>query len=414
MRRASLLLLLIATGCKSEYGDLVPIVDLVFTVSDPEIIAGDEVEYSVYLDTPWGPERVDAVISSDVEPLLLYNDTTLTATLAGAHTLTATAEYEGEPKLATAALGVEAGPPATVDLALEDVQTEAGDPIDYATAAWDRYGNLTDHPVHVAVDSEDVQVSADQFTSMSPGLYTATALSGAALDIEQFVVVAGGPAQLELTLSDTALEKDETALATVVITDEWGNEVDEDWFLWTDPGTGVTVNHNALTFDQEGWFTVWASTPDGALDDSVGPLLIDSTGPDIEVLFPPRGTQTTEVGQTVSGTVNEEWSGVDTLTVNGDAATVNGTDWSVWQDYTFAMNLLETQALDGDGNLTTDVRAVLSGGFTPYGEGVGDGLQARVNEAGFDTIEALAEGFIDTDLLLTSIPSPVHSQSSQP
>lgn len=413
MPRASLLLLLLAVGCKSDYGDLVPIVDMVFTVSDPAITAGDEVQYSVYLDTPWGPERVDPEITSDLEPVLLYNDTAITATVAGAHTLTATVDYEGDIKMATADLGVSAGPPAVVDLVLEDIQTTAGEPLDYATYSWDRYGNLTDHPVHVALDSEDVRVSADQFTSVFPGLYTATAISGDALDIEQFVVVAGEPARLELTLSDEQLEKDETSIATVRISDTYGNEIHGDWLLWTDPATGVGINHNALTFYEEGRFTVWAATVDGALDDSVGPLLIDSTGPDIEVINPPRGTQTTDTGQTVSGTVTEEWSGVDSLTVNGDRATVSGTSWSVWQDYDFAMNVLETQAIDGDNNLSTDVRAVLSGQYTPYGYGIGDGLQARVNEAGFDTIEALAEGFINTDLLVASIPSPVLSQSSQ-
>ncbi|MCB9759227.1 MAG: hypothetical protein H6739_05265 [Alphaproteobacteria bacterium] len=414
-RTLPLLAMLAATGCRHDYEDFTPILTLVVTLSDPDITAGDEIEYLAYIDGPSAPVAVDPTFISDLEAALDYGEGFMTPTVAGEHTLTASVTYEDKDFLAEVDLKVRPADPAVVDLALSDYATGAGVPIQYTLGAWDRFGNPTDpSEIDLVVDSADVTVSADSFSAVNPGRYTAVASVDAISDTEQFVVTAGAPASLVLTLSDTDLEKNETTIAYVDILDAYGNEIDDPYNLWVEPSDGVVANFNALTFRHEGNFTVWASTTDGALRDSVGPLLIDSTGPDLSVDFPPRGEQTADAGQTVSGTASDEYTGVASIRVNGDVATVSGNgNWTSWQDYDFGTNFIETIATDGDGNVTTDIRSAISGSYTPYSDGVPDGVQARVNEGGFDTIEEMASSFVNTDLLESSIPSPVFEDSSQ-
>lgn len=414
MRRPLPLVLLLATACRQDYEEFTPLPYLVFSVSDPTVTAGDEVQYLAYMDGIAEPLPTDPALASNLEPDLAWGSGVLVATFAGDHTLTASAEYNGELYTATAELAVAPGPVAFVDLELSDYETGAGEPILYSAEAWDLYGNPTaEEEIEVEVFSPDVELGPASLVSTVPGLYLATASAQGVSDTEQFVVDAGPAVSLELTLSDELLERNETTLATVLVLDAYGNEVDEDWSLWTEPTDGVVQSYNALRFGEEGWFTVLASTADGLLSDSVGPLLVDSSGPDLDVIDPPRGTRTTNAGQTVSGTVLEEWSGVSTVTVNGDAATVSGAAFSAWQDWDWGTNVLETVAVDGDGNGTTDVRALMSGAYQVYGGGVGDGLQVRITEQGFDVVESFAEGFVDTSLLESSIPSPVLNQSSK-
>lgn len=410
----TLLLLAPALGCRTDYDKLTPIPRLVFTLADPEIRAGEEVEYLAFIDGLTPPVAVDPEILSDLDPSLLYGDGLLSTAISGAHTLTVTADHDGDRYEVNADLAVLSADIARVDLALADLSVGAGVELPYTLSAWDTFGNpVATDDVEVVVDSGDVELTASFVRSTVPGLYAAVASVGDVNDEEQFLVTAGAAASLTLTLSDTALELDETTLARVVVADAFGNPIDDPTLLWTDPVNGVGLNYNAVTFREEGNFTVWASTEDGVLTDSVGPLLIDSTGPDLVVTFPPRGTRTTELGQTVTGTVSDEWSSVAKVTVNGDAATLSGSGFSSAQSYDHGTNTLETLAVDGDGNLTTDIRAVMSGGYVPYGGGLAEGLQARVTESGFDVIEGFAEGFVDTSLLESSLPSPVLDESSK-
>ncbi len=401
------------SGCRNEYSTFSPALKMVLTVSDPSPTAGDKVDYLAYMDGAAEPILLeDVVLSSTGEDLLSWGDGILVPTLAGSHTIVGTATFEGSPYIATAKMQVEPGAPALVDLALDDYQARAGETIAWSIRAWDSYGNETDtKTVTVETDSEYAVIQGASIYSTVPDLYSATATaSEGPFDVEEFIFTASDPATLSLSLSDTDLEKEETTVATVLIQDEYGNEVDMPFELWVEPGSDVEVNFNAITFHDEGEFTVWAATPDQALSDSVGPLLIDSTGPDLVVENPLRGTQTIDAGDFVSGTVSDEWTGVASVMVNGDSATISGDGWSVWQDYGFGTTFLDTVAVDGDSNQTTDKRAVLSGSYTPYGDGIGDGIQARITEQGFDSLEDLASEFLDLNTLASQIPNPVVNQ----
>jgi hypothetical protein len=411
------LVLLALVGCRNEYSTFNSTLELVLTVSDPSPIAGERVQYLAYMDGSADPIAVeDLALTSDLEDSMFYDSLELAATLAGEHTLVASTTYEGEIYVATAKLDVQPGPPAVVDLALADLQTDAGASVAYTVAAWDAYDNETSAAsATVAASSLNMNVGSSDVSSTVPGIYEVTATAGQASDTEVLRVVAGPPADLILTLSDTELELYETTIATVSVVDAYGNYIDEETDLWVDPGTYVDIRHNALTFGDEGYFTVYAATLDGSLSDSVGPLLIDSTGPDISIINPDRGTQTTDAGTYVSGTVSDAFTGVTGVWVNGTEATVNGDGtWEAWQDFAFGVTTISTEAVDGDDNWTSDTRSVLqSDQFTAYGDGVPNGIEARINESGFDSLETVAEDFIDIDLLESAIPSPVFSSSSK-
>ncbi len=414
-------LLSLAPGCQDgadpadEVGDTSPALQLVFSVEMPASRAGESVGYLAYLDGYEEPWMVEAILASDIQEDMRWDDSTLTPTLVGTHNITATVILDGEEYTAWEVIEVEANVPDIVDLQLSDLATQAGMPLPYELFVWDAWDNPIDAElVGLETDSSDVSFIEGNLVSTVPGTYHATATADQVSDTEAFTVTAGPATDLSLVLEDEDLERDETTLATILVTDTYGNAVDEDWVLWVDPAEGIEIRYNAVTFREEGFFTVWASTEDGILSDSVGPLLIDSTGPDLEVSHPERGHRTSDQNDTVRGTHYDEYSGTASITVNEEPALVfeNGT-WEAPVDYDFGTNTLATEAWDNDANLTTDIRAVVSGDWTPYGAEIPDGLMARIYEPGFAAFEELASDFVDLNDLMSSISNPVIDESDE-
>lgn len=404
--------LLVIAGCRrTPVDEAENSSSFTFLVNGPAI-AGQPVEWSASLVTPNGdPLQVDVTLSSDLEPALEQDDTTLTAFVAGRHTITAVGDVFEDAWRAEATLDVLPGPAALLDLALDANQAAAGQPLGFTVTAFDAYGNTLDGAV-VTADSPDLAVVAPNVVSTVPALYTLTATLDEQVDVETLRVVAGEPVELDLTLSDVDLELWETTSATAVAYDVYGNEVDVDWDLSVESVGSTTLSGHNVTFNSEGYFVVWARY--GALADSVGPILIDSTGPLLDIDTPERGTFSTDVATNVSGTVTDAYTGVTSLTVGGESVVVESDgSFSTSVDNVFGLNVLESEALDGDGNATTDTRAVLAGAFQPYGEAVGEGVAARINEAGFDTLEALGEGLIGGTDLSAALPNPAFSTESE-
>ena len=122
------LLLLILSGCRTEYSTFSNALSLVVEVQDQDPVAGEDLAYIAYMggtDTPI--EVTGLALSSDLEALLDYDEERLTPLVAGEHTLVGSVTYKGEIYVATVPLDVAAGPPAIVDLALEDLQIGAGE-----------------------------------------------------------------------------------------------------------------------------------------------------------------------------------------------------------------------------------------------------------------------------------------------
>jgi len=391
--------------------DLAP--RLFLDIEEAQAFAGEKVRYLAWIDTGGEPIHVDPQVYSDRETLdtgsIDGDEGWFRVTAAGEHMVYAEVVYGGLLCSTTIPLEVLPGPPWTLDMQLSDLQADAGEPLDVAIYAWDPFGNELDtSPVQITTSHPDAKVVEGRLVSTVPELYTAYATWDALVDAEDFLVVSAAGASLELRLEDESLELDNTTVAHVTVVDAYGNEVDEDWDLWVEPPSGVDINYNAITFGLEGRYTVWAESEDGQLSDSVGPLLIDSTGPDPGISTPDRGHQTTAPQVDVRGQATEEYTGVASITVNGQPANISEDDsWSATADLDFASNFIHTVAIDGDGNQTSDLRTAISGDYTVYGANVRDGLIVRINEPGFDAIEEIAGDFLDADLLASAIPNPL-------
>lgn len=429
-RLLALVGLALATGCNRNSGNNPGYIavenddgetisaELTLTLDAETAQAGEAVGYVVDLSVSDGTgESLEVLLTSDVEEVLPHTGAGVAPTIAGLHTLSASTVWRGETLEATASLGVEPAALHTLDLQLSDIAFPAGGSVDWAVAGWDRYGNTVDaSAAEVTTDSSGLSVGGSDLTGTAPGTYAATAQLDDASDTELVVILPATPSNVELTLSDTDLERYETTVATVVVTDDYGNTVDADWTLSVD-GTGSTaIAGSAVSFFDEGQYTVRVDVDGTSLFDEVGPLLIDSSGPVIEIDTPQRGDWTEAESGTVTGTLTEDWSGIASLTINGAAATVE-TDGSFNENvpYDWGVNVIETTAIDGDGNESVDVRAVLSGDFLPDGDAVDDGMSVRINEGtgGLGTLESLGEDLISAQDLTSLIPNPVFSDSSQ-
>jgi hypothetical protein len=333
---------------------------------------------------------------------------------AATHLLTGTAAWEGRAYAANAWLQVEPDEAAVVDLVLSGIEAGAGQPLTFTVSAADRFGNaLRRDQISVVADSGDVVVAEPRISSGVPGIYHVSATAGAVSDVEQFRIVAGPPAWIDLSLSDTDLEVYDSAIATALVRDDYGNILDERAELEVTGGdVPALLSGPNITFLGEGWYTVTATHE--ALTASVGPFLIDSTGPDLVITNPERGDWEVNSTALMTGRVTDRWSAIGVMTVNGDVVTVNG-DGSFTHplDYDFGLNILETEVADTDGNGANDTRSVLDGQFQPNGSQIGNGIVARINEDGFDVLAALGEGLINDTDLTALVPNPVVSMESE-
>jgi len=136
-------------------------------------------------------------------------------------------------------------------------------------------------------------------------------------------VTPGEPATIELSLSDESPEVGQRVTATALIHDAHGNELDSTWSVSIIPGpstdaSSAVVDEHRITFTAEGWYTVEGTVDSNGISDSIGPFVVDSFASTLLVTHPERGTFTTSYEDTVTGTVTDEWSTIESLTVNGE------------------------------------------------------------------------------------------------
>jgi hypothetical protein len=395
--------------------------DSTLTLALPQDVvrAGEAAPYTATLtDEDGSTQEVDPVLRSDLEPGIAYDASALTPTVVGTHTIAASWEdYE-----ASATLEVIPGPAASVDLVLEAATVVSGQPLAYEVHATDAWGNTVDgagaaiiaSSTHVAVESAAGTVSADL-----AGTYDLTAILDGKSDTESFSVIAGPGATIELVLTPTALEVGDRATAQVTIEDAAGNTTTDPYTLEV-VGVPFVLDGDEITFQGEGWFTVTATVDGTSASDSVGPILIDSTGPDIAVSEPPRATwakawlghDATEVG-----TITDAWSDVASAERGGEPLTLDtGGAFSVEDDdaYHWGITVTETEAIDTDGNVSTDKRSALLGYFLGADNSAWSGIRVRLDDGpgGLDLLEDLGSDLVPPDTLGDMISNPVFEDSS--
>ena len=397
-----------------------PVMEL--TVDASDVLAGEPVGWGLSLVYEDGSvEPVSGSIESDLETLHFGAESVMLPRVAGTHNLTATAWVDGELQSLSASLTVRVAATLEVDLIVSDQAFAAGASVEWAIEARDQFGNRVD-TASIVPDLGDapLTLSGASIGGTVPGAYTVDAIVEGVMDAEVLVVVPGAPAEVDLSLSDTSLEVFETTSAAVAITDEYGNAVSAPWSLSV-VGTDVTsddyaISWNNVTFYAEGAFTVRVDVDGTSLYDEVGPLLIDSTGPELDLDEPERGSWHDGLEGTLSGTATDAYSGVGSLTANGDAVTLaSDGSFAVDLDYDYGTNVIETVAVDGDGNVSTDTRAVLAGAFLEWEEPVDGGFMVYLADGpgGLDTLEDLGEALVSDFDLAALIPNPVFSDEER-
>jgi hypothetical protein len=394
--------------------------ELVLTLDSPSTIAGTSLGFSLELHYDDGDiEPVEGPLVSDLEPDMLSTWTSVQPTVVGDHTLGATIYWdEGGENISTeGTLTVTPGEVHTVNLVLSDLAMQAGQSVDYWIEAADAWGNPVDaSAAEVSTSSTDLSVASSQVTGTIPGIYELEASLNEASDSELLVVTPGEAVSVDLELSSLEVELYETVSAQITVLDDYGNLTSDPWTLSV-TGDGLTsVSYANVTFWDEGEYWVRVDVDDTSLWDEEGPILVDSTGPEITIEQPERGAWVWGYEGIVSGTVTDDWSGIADLDVNGAVVTVAADgSFTTDLDYEFGTNVIETAALDGDDNLSVDTRSVLAGSFLEYGEYASAGIVARLHEGegGLDALAALGEGLIDSNTLSDLIPSPVYSASEQ-
>ncbi len=393
------------------------ILDLV--LDSPIIAASEATGYAVSGTDAYGnPVELGEVTITPAADITLEDDE-LTGTLAG--TFDVTAESLGVTD--TEPLEVTPGEVHEVDLTLTSNDILAGESVTWSAQFWDTWGNeIETAAADVTADSADVAITGSDVTTTLTGDYVVridVTEGHTPWDTEWLHVTAAEAASIELTLSPSAPEVLDPVTASVIILDIYGNVSDEPWTLdmTAEPGSDiatVVVAQPVIEFTADGWFSATATVDSNGISDVIGPFLVDSYGPEIVLTHPPRGYFSTAYSDTVTGTITDIWSGVTSATCNGDALTLAGDgSFSYPVSWDFGTNVIETLAVDGDGNPESDRRAVLAGAFIPEGTGIGDGIVARINEAAIDVLETLGEDMIENADVAGMIPSPVFYDKSE-
>lgn len=312
----------------------------------------------------------------------------------------------------------------SLSFVLEKDSTAAGTPVSYTATLNGDDGSTRTAEVNIESDRESpLTFDAASVTATLAEIHKLTATwtkDGQSLAASATLSVGPGePASIELKLLPTEPEIDTPLFVLALIKDAYGNVCDDPWTLQAtaEPGfdaSSVLIDGENLIFTKDGWYTLVATVETNGLTGSLGPLVVDSYGPELLVTHPERGTSTGEMSGKVEGKTTDDLSGIGEVTINGESAEFDEEgNFSHSLDYEFGLNAVQTLATDGDGNVTTDRRSVLAGTFLPKGSGIGNGIQARINQDTIDIIEGAGEDLVMGANLNDFIPDPVYYKKSE-
>lgn len=387
---------------------------LTVTASAAAVAAGEEVTFTYVLLDQDGEDVTAAYdVRTDVSPaigVLADGGGVYRFTKVDTYSYFASVEVLGTTLVDVARVDIAAGPAANIKIEADRPLVEAGNAVTMAGVVEDAFGNPAEGDITYSV-TPSAAVAGNEITPQLLGTYTVTGTLVGSPDItdtDSFTVQSSEPVSLDITLSDYDVERGDGIEVYIDLRDQFGNQVDHPVDLSTD-GVGTDVWGTFVRFEAEGIFNVFASVPEYGLTDQDGVVLVDSTGPSIRVTTPARGV---EIDMTdpansvvmVTGSVTDPWTGVASLTINGDAATLlPGGLFEYPMDPERGLNGIDIVAIDGDGNVSDHYQTFLWGEFHPPAELMNDGLVARLNEAAMDAMEEFIATGLDTSSLFGSL-----------
>ncbi|MCP4872782.1 MAG: Ig-like domain-containing protein [Proteobacteria bacterium] len=394
--------------------------DLQVTSSHTAATTGEPVTFTVALIDPYGDDVASAYdIRTEVSPALgviAEGDGVYRFTAFDTFTYFASTDVLGTTLVGSASVDVTAGPALNIQVQAEPPIVEAGQPVTLTAVITDEFGNPTTGTVEWS-SSPAASISGNELVAVNAGSYTITGtLAGGGSDDDGVVVEPGPPVSLDISLSSYDVEKGQGVIVTSVVLDEYGNQSDHPVELGADPVTGVEAWDDFVRFHNEGIFTVNGTIPEYSLYDEDGPVLVDSSGPQIRVTTPTRGAEIPSAdGPTVSvtGSVSDPWTGVTSVLINGESATLAaGGLFSFEMTPEQGLNELTVVATDGDNNVSDHFQTFLWGEFNPIGDPQEDGILARLNEGAIDVLEQLIEDEVESGSLSAGLLGNVYTSPS--
>ena len=295
-----------------------------------------------------------------------------------------------------AQIAITPGPVASIDTALSATSVVAGGDVTATCIAHDAFGNVVPDAkpslASAPTDAGNVVTGlTGKFTHA--GIYDlACEIPGAKTRPLPFEVVPGPPAKLIITPSPTKAVYPIGSVVTIetLVADQYDNPiVDAPTQYASAPGASSTLGSNHFQYLANGFYTLSATVP--APTATGQPLVaqvrieVDGNGPTIEC--PTDGTMLNAAPGsivTLNGSVNSP-NGVASVTVNGAAANLAGTAFSLPFTTRFGINFADIVATSTNGVQSTRTCSFLVANQWATENGLyGDTVSLKLTQAAVD------------------------------
>ncbi|MCK6530760.1 hypothetical protein L6R50_25435 [Myxococcota bacterium] len=391
------------------------------TPSASDVAAGDRVELHFLVRDSEGVDvtaQVAVAVTVDPPEGAVVAGPQVVFTSPGTYEVLSSVSWDGGEARDTDAVHVRAGEAASLRLTLDRHRVVAGEAVVAAMEVVDAHGNPVESPVEISVEppaGATVDGATIVATVAGDAVVLASAEGGALTASASLAVDPGPAATVSVVLPAYEAEVGDGLTADVVQADAYGNPSQDDVLLATVPATGASAWGRFVRFDAEGIYEVVATSEVSGVTGSDGPVVVDSSGPALNLHTPPRGAQLPTGPTQVAGTASDAVSGLDVVRVNGGWVPVVMGSFNTSVTAAFGLNVLQAEATDQDGNGSDAAISFLAGGFLPEGAWLEDALVARIGEEGIDQLEGVALSALDVGALLDGMAdagTPVFSTGS--
>ncbi|MAQ15601.1 MAG: hypothetical protein CMN30_12510 [Sandaracinus sp.] len=266
------------------------------------------------------------------------------------------------------------GDPAEILTSVDRSAVDAGGSVTATCEVFDAYGNRIEDAeptLDVTPTSEGTTIDGTTARLTEAGIFDfACALPGATTTARRVEVTAGLPAQLVAAKvpDQPVYGVGQVIEVAAIVTDEYGNEVvDAEVTYASNPAAGALIGRNRFRYFEDGTYVVTVTvTPPTAGDVVLSQdveIVVNGNGPAIQCDSPLDGQMINVApggSVTFTGSVDDS-SGVDSVTVNGEAATLDpsGT-FTRTLPVTFGINFVDIVAVDSFGEESSRTCAFLA------------------------------------------------------
>jgi hypothetical protein len=265
-----------------------------------------------------------------------------------------------------AQIAITPGPVASIDTRISATSVVAGTDVSATCTAHDAYGNIVPdaQPTFTSapIDAGNV-ITGMKGTFTHAGVYDLSCtIPGATTHAQPLEVVAGPPASLVISPNPIKIVYPIGSVVTIetLVADEYNNPITSAPTQYGSlPAASSALGANHFQYLANGFYTLSATVPPptktGKALTSTVEIEVDGNGPTIDCNGPNDGSMVNATPGSIisfSGSVNTP-NGTTSVTVNGVAANLAGTAFSVPLTTRFGINFADIVATDKNGAQST-------------------------------------------------------------